>query len=173
MLKSNCPSSSSQISEVFGKRIVDFLARNVADLKMHGTWALKVTKMAHFEDRNGIPKWKQRVSPFFGGDHFFGGWVNLWKVQSKYIWILAVVHPPYLLEYFENKLSISFNMFKSCLLSWTNKATQQKWTRPNCTCWLMIVSVTIVSKLVCFTLFRGFISVNLQGLIILIGPTFN
>lgn len=46
MLKRNCSSSSSQISEVFGKRIVDFLARNVADLKMHGTWALKVTKMA-------------------------------------------------------------------------------------------------------------------------------
>ena len=57
---------------------MDFLARNVADLKMQGTWALKVTKMAlfqserinnaHFGDQNEIPKWETKSSTtFFSG----------------------------------------------------------------------------------------------------------
>ena len=88
MLKRNCSSSSSRISEVFGKRIVDFLARNVADLKMHGTWALKVTKMAHF----GGSEWNPQVetkscTTFLGGTTFLGdGWTYGRYSVSIYIW---------------------------------------------------------------------------------------
>ena len=113
MLKRNCSSSSSQISEVFGKRIVDFLARNVADLKMAWHLGAQGNEDGHFVDRNGIPKWKQRVSPPSFGD----GWtytrysVSIFD-RGDVHWILALVHGPYIIEYFGNRLSISFNTFK-------------------------------------------------------------